>query len=99
MEIRREQNGNALILHLVGRLAVKEAKELDQVVRTELSGITDLTFDMTDLSYIASAGLRVLLIAQDAMDDAGGSMKLTHVNETVGGVLKLTGFSKFIKIE
>ena len=99
MEIRREQNGNALILHLVGRLAVKEAKELDQVVRTELSGITDLTFDMTDLSYIASAGLRVLLIAQDAMDDAGGSMKLIHVNETVGGVLKLTGFSKFIKIE
>jgi anti-sigma B factor antagonist len=99
MEIRREQNGNALILHLVGRLAVKEAKELDQVVRTELSGITDLTFDMTELSYIASAGLRVLLIAQDTMDEAGGSMKLTHVNETVGGVLKLTGFSKFIKIE
>ena len=99
MEIRKEQNGNALILHLVGRLAVKEAKELEQVVRTELSGITDLTFDMTELSYIASAGLRVLLIAQDTMDEAGGSMKLTHVNETVGGVLKLTGFSEIIKSE
>ena len=99
MEIRREQNGNALILHLVGRLAVKEAKELDQVVRTELSGITDLTFDMTELSYIASAGLRALLIAQEMMDDVGGSMKLTHVNATVDGVLKLTGFSEIIKIE
>ena len=99
MEIRREQNGNALILHLVGRLAVKEAKELEQVVRTELSGITDLTFDMTELSYIASAGLRALLIAQEMMDDVGGSMKLTHVNATVDGVLKLTGFSEIIKIE
>lgn len=99
MEIRKEQNGNALILHLVGRLAVKEAKELDHVIRTELSGITDLTFDMSELSYIASAGLRALLIAQDMMDDAGGSMKLTHVNATVYGVLKLTGFSALIKIE
>jgi anti-sigma B factor antagonist len=99
MEIRKEQNGNALILHLVGRLAVKEAKELDHVIRTELSGITDLTFDMSELSYIASAGLRALLIAQDMMDDAGGSMKLTHVNATVYCVLKLTGFSEIIKIE
>ena len=99
MEIRKEKNGNALILHLVGRLAVKEAKELDQVVRSELSGITDLTFDMTDVSYIASAGLRVLVIAQNMMDDIDGSMKLTHVNATVGEVLELTGFNDFITIE
>ncbi len=99
MEIRREKNGNALTLHLIGRLAVKEAKELDQVVRSELAGVTDLTFDLAELSYIASAGLRVLLIAQDMMDDAGGSMKLLHVNATVLSVLNLTGFSEFIKIE
>ena len=99
MEIRREKNGNALILHLVGRLAVKEAKELDQTVRSELSGITDLTFDMTELSYIASAGLRVLIIAQAMMDEAGGTMKLTHVNSTVNSVLELTGFNKFMTIE
>lgn len=99
MEIRKEKNGNALILHLSGKLAIKEAQVLDQVVRTELSGITDLTLDMTEVPYISSAGLRVLIIAQNMMDEVGGTLTITHVSEMVGSVLQLTGFSDFMKIE
>lgn len=99
MEIRKEKNGNALILQLSGKLAIKEAQALDQVVRTELSGITDLTLDMTEVPYISSAGLRVLIIAQNMMDEVGGTLTITHVSEMVGSVLELTGFSDFMKIE
>lgn len=99
MEIRKEKNGNALILHLSGKLAIKEAQALDQVVRTELSGITDLTLDMTEVPYISSAGLRVLIIAQNMMDEVGGTLTITHVSEMVGSVLQLTGFSDFMRIE
>lgn len=99
MEIRKEQDGEVLTIHLSGRLAVKEAKELDKVVQSDLAGIKDLTFDLGELVYVASAGLRVLLIAQDMMDEAGGSMKLIHVNHTVLDVLRLTGFSDFMTIE
>jgi anti-sigma B factor antagonist len=99
MEIRKEKNGNALILHLSGKLAIKEAQALDQVVRSELSGITDLTLDMTEVPYISSAGLRVLIIAQNMMDEVGGTLTITHVSEMVGSVLELTGFSDFMKIE
>ena len=99
MEIRKEKNGNALILHLSGKLAIKESQALDQVVRSELSGITDLTLDMTEVPYISSAGLRVLIIAQNMMDEVGGILTITHVSEMVGSVLELTGFSDFMKIE
>ena len=99
MEIRKEKNGNALILQLSGKLAIKEAQALDQVIRTELSGITDLTLDMTEVPYISSAGLRVLIIAQNMMDEVGGTLTITHVSEMVGSVLQLTGFSDFMKIE
>ena len=99
MEIRKEKNGNALILHLSGKLAIKEAQALDQVVRSELSGITDLTLDMTEVPYISSAGLRVLIIAQNMMDEVGGTLTITHVSEMVGSVLQLTGFSDFMRIE
>ena len=99
MEIRKEKNGNALILHLSGKLAIKEAQALDQVIRTELSGITDLTLDMTEVPYISSAGLRVLIIAQNMMDEVGGTLTITHVSEMVGSVLQLTGFSDFMRIE
>ena len=96
---RHTENGNALILQLSGKLAIKEAQALDQVVRTELSGITDLTLDMTEVPYISSAGLRVLIIAQNMMDEVGGTLTITHVSEMVGSVLQLTGFSDFMKIE
>lgn len=99
MEIRKEKNGNALILHLSGKLAIKESQALDQVVRSELSGITDLTLDMTEVPYISSAGLRVLIIAQNMMDEVGGTLTITHVSEMVGSVLQLTGFSDFMRIE
>ncbi len=99
MEIIKEKNGNALILHLSGKLAIKEAQTLDQVVRSELSGITDLTLDMTEVPYISSAGLRVLIIAQNMMDEVGGTLTITHVSEMVGSVLQLTGFSDFMRIE
>ncbi len=99
MEIRKEKNGNALILHLSGKLAIKESQALDQVVRSELSGITDLTLDMTEVPYISSAGLRVLIIAQNMMDEVGGTLTITHVSEMVGSVLELTGFSDFMRIE
>ena len=67
--------------------------------RAELSGITDLTLDMTEVPYISSAGLRVLIIAQNMMDEVGGTLTITHVSEMVGSVLELTGFSDFMKIE
>jgi anti-anti-sigma factor len=54
---------------------------------------------MTEVPYISSAGLRVLIIAQNMMDEVGGTLTITHVSEMVGSVLELTGFSDFMKIE
>jgi anti-sigma B factor antagonist len=47
---------------------------------------------------VASAGLRVLLLAQKRMKKQG-SMKLTHVSEDVKDVLDMTGFIDFLTIE
>ena len=99
MEIKKEKNGSALTLILIGKLSVMEANDLGKVVDDELADVTDLTFDLKDLTYVSSAGLRVLLTAQNIMDDAGGEMKLIHVSPFIKDVLKLTGFNKFMTIE
>ncbi|SDZ72889.1 MULTISPECIES: STAS domain-containing protein [Selenomonas] len=98
MEIKKEQNGPVLKISLSGRLDAVTAPDLDKVVQNELAGVTELTLDFTDLVYVASAGLRVLLLAQKRMKKQG-FMKLTHVNKDVKDVLEMTGFIDFLTIE
>lgn len=97
MEIKKEQNGNALTLKIIGRLDAGSAPELSKELTTSLNGVTDLTFDLAELKYVASAGLRVLLVAQKRMNKQG-TMKLINVNETVMEVLDMTGFSNLMTI-
>lgn len=98
MTIDKKQNGGALTIALGGRLDTTTAPELEQTVKSSLSGITALTFDMAKLDYISSAGLRVLLSAQKAMTKQG-EMKLIHVSELVQEVFEVTGFSDILTIE
>ena len=98
MEIKKTVNGKSLDIALAGRLDANSAPDLEKVIQKDLAGIEDLTIDMSDISYIASAGLRVLLVAQKRMNRQG-SMKIIHVNDEVMEVFEITGFSDFLKIE
>jgi len=97
MEINKELNGNKLNIALVGRLDAVTAADLDKVIQNELNGIEELTMDFSGLDFVASAGLRVLLVAQKRMNKQG-SMKIFHVNDDVMDVLDMTGFSNFLDI-
>lgn len=97
MEIKKEKNGTALTIKVTGRLDAGSAPALSKELNTTLDGITDLTFDFAELKYIASAGLRVLLVAQKRMNKQG-SMKLIHVSEAVLEVLDMTGFASLMTI-
>ena len=82
---------------LEGRLDTVSAPELEQVLKELLPGLTELTLDFEKLDYISSAGLRVLLSAQKAMNKQG-SMTVTHVNETIMEIFEVTGFSDILTI-
>ena len=98
MTIEKIKNENALTLAVAGRLETLTAPELEKVVKEELTGVTELIFDLSGLEYISSAGLRVLLSAQKIMN-AQGAMKVTGVNELVQEVFDITGFSDILTIE
>ena len=53
--------------------------------------------NLSGLEYISSAGLRVLLFAQKAMN-ATGDMKVINVNEAVMEIFEVTGFSDILTI-
>ena len=98
MTIEKKINGESATLIVSGRLDTQTAPELEAELEAVLSGLKELTFDMTNLEYVSSAGLRVILKAQKAMN-AQGSMKLTGVNDSIMEVFDITGFLDILTIE
>ena len=98
MTIEKKINQDAVTLIVSGRLDTHTAPELENELDSILSGLKELTFDMTNLEYVSSAGLRVILKAQKAMN-AQGSMKLTGVNDSIMEVFDITGFLDILTIE
>ena len=98
MTIEKKINGEAATLIVSGRLDTQTAPELENELDSVLSGLKELRFDMTNLEYVSSAGLRVILKAQKAMN-AQGSMKLTGVNDSIMEVFDITGFLDILTIE
>lgn len=98
MKIHQTRTGNELVIALEERLDTMTAPELEAALKTSLNGVESLVFDFSKLDYISSAGLRVLLSSQKVMNRQG-SMKVTHVNETIMEVFEVTGFSDILTIE
>ena len=97
MTITKIEVDKELTVVLNGRLDTITAPELEAELRSDIDGITLLTFDLTDLEYISSAGLRVLMWAQRIMNSQG-KMKVCHVNETVEEIFDITGFSEILTV-
>ena len=89
MQINKNQDGTKLTLAPIGRVDTITAPELEAAVVTD--GIEELVFDLAQVDYLSSAGLRVLLASQKRM--AGKSMKIANAKPAVKEVFDITGFS------
>lgn len=98
LNIKKTVDGSSVTYALEGRLDTFTSKDLDREVNGSLHGVTNLVFDMADLEYISSAGLRVLLSAQKTMYRQG-TMTLRNVSDVIMEVFVTTGFSSILTIE
>jgi len=96
--VDKKTEGKNLTLSLYGKLDTTTAPELDEVVKNELNGIEKLFFDISNLEYISSAGLRVLLAAQKVMA-VQGTMVIRGVGEEIAEIFEVTGFDNIFTIE
>ena len=84
---------------LAGRLdgftsAAHEA-ELKALLAGEASSVT---IDLSQLEYVSSAGLRVLLMTAKLAKAKGGAVVLSSPTSVVLDVLKISGFDKIFEI-
>ena len=96
MNIHVDKTCGNLNVALDGRLDTTTAPQLESLISENYDGAGVLTIDCEKLTYISSAGLRVLLGAHKKTQ---GAMKLTKVGELVMEVFEMTGFSDILVIE
>lgn len=98
MQINYNKEAEKLTVAPEGRLDTATALEFEKTLGELLNGVSDLILDMKKVTYVSSAGLRVLLKLQKIMFNQG-KMKLIGVNDTVMEVLEITGFANILRIE
>jgi anti-anti-sigma factor len=54
--------------------------------------------DLAGLEYIASAGLRVLLVTQKRVKGAGGGLALINVRPQIHDIFRYAGFDRIIDV-
>ena len=91
------REGTKLTVSVAGNLDTLTAPVLEKELEPALAGVTELLMDLKDMEYISSAGLRVLLGAAQVMKKQG-TMSVTHVQDEVMDIFKLTKFNTILNI-
>lgn len=97
IEIKRKQD--KIVLKVCGRLDTSTAPQLEEELEGEMKGRKEVILDFSDLEYISSAGLRVLLSVHKAMKKQNGRLAVQNANEEVREVFVITGFSEIMDLE
>jgi anti-sigma B factor antagonist len=99
MEIVKTLADNRVNLAIKGKLSALEATDFGMAVETALKESSSIRMDFADVSYLASAGLRVVVSAQKKTESAGGGLVLANVDEDIMEVFEITGLDDVLTFE
>ena len=99
MEVKFNKQDSTLTVVISGNIDTVTAPELDAQLQENIPGIKDLILDFAAVDYISSAGLRVILMANQQMEDVDGNMTVKNVNDDVRDVFEMTGFDSLLNLE
>ena len=94
MDINKVADNGKMKVAISGRLDTTTAPELEKEL--DFTGITSVEFDLADLEYVSSAGLRVILMVQKNMK---GNFVLKNVKPEIMEIFEITGFADILTIE
>lgn len=99
MNIRFETDtNNNVIVYVSGLLGISETETfLDKVRNSGIDSFQSITFDLSELTYITSSGLRALLSLKKRVCDT--PFCITGLNDDVYQVFEMTGFNAILNCQ
>ncbi|MDR3115053.1 MAG: STAS domain-containing protein [Treponema sp.] len=99
MEVTKTQTGDKLILRISGKLSAATAEAFGTEVEEAIAESHHIEMDFKEVSYVASAGLRVLIVAQKELNACKGDLVLRNVKEDILEVFEITGLDEVFDIQ
>ncbi|MFW5808599.1 MAG: STAS domain-containing protein [Spirochaetota bacterium] len=90
------KKGNVITVTIGGSLDAQTAPNFDRKISDEIAKKPKiLVVSMEGLDYIASAGMGILINANELMAKAGGELRLASCTPKVEKIIKMLGFANF----
>lgn len=100
LNVEKKLENGALLIVLEGELDTLSSPDFEEMLEPLLAEARSLTLDFEKLDYISSAGLRVLLAAEQAMEEKGAErVRVVNLNSTVRNIFDITGFVDVLAVE
>ena len=89
-----------MVAYLEGSLDTSTVPETEKAMLPlyECEG-KDVIIDCTGLTYISSAGLRIFLNVLKNVEEKGGQVYITNINDAVRHVFSITGFNNIFQFK
>ena len=88
--LRDVKNSGTVTARLAGSLDTATAPELERQLAPVLAGpVKDLVYDLADLKFISSAGLRVFSTTRKQLRERGGQASFIHMQPQIQEVFEI----------
>jgi len=98
MDVKLVNRGAEGELILSGDLDTKTSRDAEALFLQMADRFTNITLNMLDLEYVSSAGLRAIRNLYMKLNQKGGKLELSNVNENVMEVFEMTGLAGLLNI-
>lgn len=95
IKIEQTKQNGTLLCTLAGWLDPNTSPELEKAL--DLTDVNELIFDLKDVEYIFSSGLRVFLYYEKMMKAKGGTIKLINVSDFNKSIFDYVGFQNIVE--
>ena len=99
MDVSVNEIGSVMVARLEGNLDTNTSPAAQNTLSEMIDqGATKILVNLEKVDFVSSAGLRVLLATAKRLTGAGGSLRITNLNETVSEVFEISGFSTILDV-
>lgn len=98
-EIAEQSDGDTPVLKVKGEIDVSTAPELrDRLVQINQRGASNVVVDLSEVTFLDSTGLGVLVSGLKRFRSGGGDLRLVVTGKSVSKVLEITGLTEVFQI-